>query len=361
MSGSSVLKTLGLCGFALVLTGCPALLDLASGYSAGDGLLPDGAAGGVDASGGDHTDAGRKDSGAHDTGTGTTRDSGDGADSGHPADTGSPPDAGHQAEAGCPAACALAVPSGWTLVAFESSRTDTCPPGFTDTAVVEPTSEGSCGCTDCTITTQPDCESNSTNVSSMWNLTGDTCDGTGAYYPPNEGGCVNGEFINLNGISYISIVGPGPVGGACTATATGNGPPTAAEHFCTPTSCASDACEPGLAAGFATCLYQAGTVACPSTAGTRHLVGSSASESCGGCDCTVSASGCSGIMNIYNGGVCGENLAISMAANGSCYEVSAIEDGAAYTYTATPTGVDCNAGSSTATLNLMGEGTVCCP
>jgi hypothetical protein len=68
------------------------------------------------------------------------------------------------------------------------------------------------------------------------------------------------------------------------------------------------------------------------------------------------------MVNVYNDTTgCAGSPYVSFNANGGCYAWTGIIDMASYTYTATPDGVSCNAGDSTATLDLTGPGTVCCP
>jgi len=267
------------------------------------------------------------------------------------------PDTG--SESGACGACQLVAPAGWELVAFEESTADPCPAAFSGTDVVEPTGSGSCTCTNCSVTQNPDCESSTTMISMMWNVVGSVCDGELGYYPPSEGQCVAGMFGG--GIGYMSVTAPPPVGGTCATSLSSMGPPTTAERFCVPSTCPADACAADLPAGFATCLYQAGDQACPGAAPTKHSVATSAGVSCSVCDCSVSASGCTGSMSFFSGPGCGGSPELSMTADGTCYNTSVINEGATYTYTATPLGVACNAGTSTATTTTEGPGTVCCP
>jgi hypothetical protein len=352
---------------AATLSGCPAIVGLDGNYSSGgghgsdgsDGPLADGAVSGD----GGHHGGGKHDGSAGDAGGGVDTgkdDSGGSGDSSKPSDSGHPPPTD-----ACPVACSLTAPSGWTLVAYEQSQSDSCPSGFTQTEVVEPTSAGSCTCGSCDLTAEPNCYPvYPVTITSMWNLSGGTvCDGTGGYFITNGGACVTDALGNA---TYSSFTGPGPVAGSgtCTSTASGSGPSTTAERICTPTECASDACESSLGSSFTTCLFQAGDQTCPGPL-TKHSVGSSADVSCGSCDCSVSATGCDGTMSIYDStSSCGGSAAAIIPTNGTCTALPTALDpmgGYSYVYTATPTGVSCNAGTASATVNISGQGTVCCP
>jgi hypothetical protein len=339
----------------VALSGCPAILGLDGNYSAGgsgeagDGSLADGAVA-VD---GSHHGGGKHDSAGGGVDTGEV-DEGGSDDSSKPSDSGPLTDA-------CPATCPLTVPTGWTLVAYEPSRSDSCPKGFTQSDVVEPSGTGSCSCGSCSITTQPNCyPASPTDITSMWNETGDTCDASGGYFVTNGGDCVTDAIGNA---AYLSFTGPPPVAGACTSTATGSGPTTTAERVCTPpTDCPTDACESSLGMSFKTCLFQSGDQTCPSTL-TKHTVGSSADVTCSACGCSVTTTGCSGTMAIYDSTTgCTGTPVITMTTDGTCYTMPSGTNGDSYIYTASATDVSCDVGTSSPTgVTISGQGTVCCP
>jgi hypothetical protein len=329
---------------ALLLGGCPAILGIDKDYMAGakslDGAaaLPDGSREGK---AGD-ADATPIDGGARDSGKLTD---------GSPKDLMAPPDA-------CPTSCPVAASPGWTLVAFNTDGTPACPHDFARTTVVELKGTGSCSCGSCTVTTAPDCESGMNTTT--FNATGSTCDGVGTDYPGNNGTC-NANYLGNAG--YMSITASAPKGGSCSAATSATEPPTQSEVMCTPaTGCANDACEPGLGSAFQTCLYQSGTHNCPFDGMTAHLVGSSPDTSCTTCDCSVSATGCTGTLAIYaSSSNCTGTLVLTMDANGTCYEMSGVVEGDSYIYAASATGVSCSAGTSSASVTLNDPGTICCP
>ncbi len=91
-------------------------------------------------------------------------------------------------------------------------------------------------------------------------------------------------------------------------------------------------------------------------------MGTSVTASCASCDRTVSASGCSGVIAIYKDtSGCSGTPCVSFAADGTCNVMAGVIDGASYIYTASPTGVTCNAGTAAATPDVTGPGTICCP
>jgi hypothetical protein len=353
--------SMALTALVAALGGCPAIVGLDGDYSAGGGGGPGtdggGSGDGVAPEDGGHHTGGKHDSGGSGSDTGGGGAGGHANDSGHPGDTGTPPsDTGGP----CPTTCPLVAPSGWTLVAYEASRSDSCPSGFTKTDVVEPTDGGSCNCGDCTITSAPNCyPPYPASISSMWNVTGTTCDGTGGYFLTNGGACVTDAIGNAG---YVSMTGPAPIAGACTSSASGIGPSSTEERICTPTACASDACESSLGSSFTTCLYQAGDQACPAAATNKHTAGSSAGVTCTDCNCGVTDTGCSGSVAIYDSmSSCSGSPVITLDTDGTCYAMPGGTEGDSYIYTASATGVSCNAGSSTATVDITGQGTICCP
>jgi hypothetical protein len=356
-----------LVGFVGTLSGCPSILGLDGNYTAGGDHGSDGGEtsdapvnsdGAIPGDGGHHGGA-KHDGSATDSGGGGT-DTGKPDDDGGAGDSSKPSDSGHTPPLdACPVACPLTAPSGWTLVAYEQSQSDACPAGFTQTEIVEPSGTGSCSCGSCTLTTEPDCyPAYPVTITSMWNVTGDTCDGTGGYFPTNGGAC---ETDAIGNAGYMSVTGPAPVAGACTATASGSGPTTTAERVCTPTECPSDACESSLGSSFKTCLYQSGDQTCPDSL-TKHTVGSSADVTCSTCGCSVATTGCSGTMAIYDSTTgCTGSPVITMNADGTCYLMPSGTEGDSYIYTASPTGVSCDVGTSSPTVNITGQGTICCP
>jgi hypothetical protein len=329
---------------AMLLGGCPAIVGIDNDYTtAAPG--PDGGTAPAD---------GSAEVSTRDGATGTEGGAGDSSKitDGSPRDRMTPTDA-------CPASCAVAASPGWQLVAFNTEGSKACPSDLTPTTLVELKGTGSCSCGSCTITTPPDCEAGK-NTTTYNSTGGDTCSGVGDLYPGNEGAC----FTNyLGNAGYMSITAAPPKAGICSATATANAPPTQSEIMCMPkSSCANEACEPDLGPGFQTCLYQDGTQNCPSAGMTAHLVGTGTDTNCTACDCSVSTTGCTGSLAIYpSTTVCTGTPVLTMNANGTCYDMSGVAKGDSYIYTASATGVSCNAGTSSATVALKGPATICCP
>jgi hypothetical protein len=324
--------------FAVLLGGCPAIVGIDNDYMTGG---PDG---------GDNPPDG--------SGEATTRDAMAGIDAGDSSKNGDGNSKDVMTDA-CPRSCPITASPGWQLVAFNTEGTAACPSDFTETTFVELKGTGSCSCSSCAITTPPDCESGK-NTTTYNSTGGDTCSGVGDLYPGNEGACYTNYLGNAG---YMSITAAPPKAGICSVKTTANAPPTQSEIMCAPkTGCANDACESGLGPAFQTCLYQVGTQNCPSTGMTAHLVGTKTDTSCTPCDCSVSTTGCTGSMAIYpSTTVCTGTPVLTMTANGTCYDMSAVVRGDSFIYTASATGVSCNAGTSAATVTLDEPATICCP
>ena len=338
------------------LVGCPAIVGIDDNYSAGGHGPDDG--GQTDAKPVTQICVGDAD-GSHDLDSRPPRDTSPSdtslSDTG-PADTSKPRDTGSPPPDACSTPCTLTAPSGWKLVAFEPSQSTACPSRFSQTDVVEPAlSTGSCSCTGCTVTTSP-CENGFVNTSFG---NGDCTADTGFSFPENNGKCVFGWFPNCTDLSAAPVM---PVAGYGTSTATGSGPSSTPELFCTPTDCPSDACEPSLGPSFNTCLYQTGNQTCPGVAPNKHLVGSSASVSCGACSTSVTATGCSGSLDIYStSSDCSGSVILTVPTDGVCAPVAPAVSGKAYIWNGSAVGLSCNAGTAPATVDVMGQGTICCP
>jgi hypothetical protein len=258
-------------------------------------------------------------------------------------------------------ATADAGADAWETVAFNAAGDASCPKSFTERKLVEITKTGSCACDLCVANPAPDCESGS--LLTTWNgpdASATTCSAANVTYSGNGGKCVEG-VVGL--VPRIAITASAPVGGGCTAVPMAESPPSVAkEVLCTPPAGCDEDCQASAGKAFVTCLYQSGKHTCPPKMTNSHTVGTTASTMCGACSCSVKATGCTGSLAIYapDAGCTGPVLD-TLTADGTCQPMTGVSPGDSYVYTATATGVTCDAGASTATDELADSGTLCCP
>lgn len=295
------------------------------------------------------------------------------------------PDATTPAEAGpCAngAPSCIVVPSGWTLVAFASTRSTACPAGFTGmpTDLVEgaTASASACSCGACNLTTPPTCNSGSVPVH-FDNVTGSgggSCSmlasaNTGPLMNNPPGSCGTDLYQGSYAGFDVKYTSPPPSGGACTTPGmVANGGVTYAsqDRACTADSaqsanCNGKACTPTVPGPYKACIMSTGTASCPpGPLSSLHLVGTGGSLSCSDCGCTVTGS-CSGTVTLYTDTMCTNN-AYAVPADDSCNPIYQQQASySSYIYAGgMPQGVGCQAsGSSTAHVTLAGAATICCP
>jgi hypothetical protein len=269
-------------------------------------------------------------------------------------DAGSPGNGDAGRDAGHPQDAASDV---WVPIAFNAAGSATCPSGFSSTKVIEVTTSGSCTCSMCSPS-GPDCESGVT-LSTTWPGAdgGATCTAAGVDYVSNGGNC---EPNVISPVTYMSITASAPPAGTCSAQPTAFEPKGKSEIVCTPAVCTGN-CTSGHGAEFQACLYQAGDRPCPAAEMVKHSVGSQATTKCGACSCSVTAT-CSGMFAIYDSTTgCTGSPVLTVPADGTCHAMTGVVAQDSYVYTASPTNVSCDAGTSTATDVLGDPATICCP
>jgi hypothetical protein len=330
---------------------------------------PDDANGTADASDagttGDASTAG--DSGARDGGNGTAA-----------------PDAAADTGTACDdAGNCIAVPSGWTLVAFAATQASPCPTGFVQpTDLVEgPDTASACTCGACSVTTQPSCAGGAIAVSydTITSATAGTCNLPGIVTPLGNnpaGTCLTDLYKGDYELDDLEYKPSGPSGGVCS-TPGAKGPAAnltyaAQDRSCTagsplPSGCNGSICAPTLTAPYSACIEAPGNVACPSgPLSAKHVVGTDTTFDCSACGCSVTGH-CTGTVTLYSDTKC-KNAPLAVPADGTCNEVLALTSDPATSYNSyiyqgnAPTGVACDAsGSSTAgNVTLTSEATICC-
>ena len=262
-------------------------------------------------------------------------------------------------------ACSGAVPSGWTLTAFAPNRTAACPGNFTSTDVVaSPTSQsGACTCS-CNIASQPSCALGAVTMK----YSNDTqCGVTYATYNiTTAGACIDygaGTFTLVSHHAYTKL---GLTPGSCTTAAVLDKTKVGVTGMRTcspPTACAEDVCNGAVPAGMRACVVSSGDVACPAGPFSDKVavVGGDATLSCGGCSaCSVTQSPCgNGTVKFWGDANCTSGKG-SITADGNCNVTGGGSNVNHFTYENPVQNVACNAGASTAAVDLSTKRTVCC-
>ena len=289
----------------------------------------------------------------------------------------SPTDGGTTAADPCatsPGSC-IAVPSGWSLVAFAPAQTSPCPSGFSATPSQDvfegPSASGACSCGTCHVMQPPSCAAGSIAVHYDNASTG-MCDKVANPSPlanSPAGSCGTDTYQGDYSVYDVQYTAPPPSGGACTSA--GVKTASAVSYAATDRLCQADSsqlaacdggvCHPDLSGPYAACIAAPGSVACPpGPLSVAHQVGTGATFSCADCSCSVGAT-CSGTLTLYPDTSCkGGGYAIS---TGVCVGISSSTTYHAYQYTAgAPTNVACQAGAAgpAQNLSLAAAQTICC-
>ena len=274
---------------------------------------------------------------------------------------------------GCSSTGCFVMPSNFSLVAFGATASGVaCPTGFTapvDTVEGPSVAANACTC-GCSVTTPPSCATGM--LVGHFDVDGSgNCGSAGGNLANN--GCGTDGFLGPFGTdNEHEFAAPAASGGACSASATKD--PTTLTYAAhgrvcqaaTVPECAGQVCPPSLdsAVPFRVCIGAAGDVACPASAPTKHLLGSSASFTCAaGCTCGVTAT-CKGKVNYFPTGDCSGPVGNSVFVDGNCHSTDF--GGVSYLSHAyvpfSPQNVACTKTGSTApsTPALSQPTTICC-
>jgi hypothetical protein len=268
-----------------------------------------------------------------------------------------PPPEGIDASQTCDgSACGIAVPMGWAVVTF-GARTNPCGAGFAANDVFEsPAADaGACSCGACAVTAQPSCMNGSSAPKVDFGGT-PTCDITSPVsFPANGGACSPQTFPAKP--SHMLVNAPPPTGGGCDAGATAQRAAvgTTDERVCVPPTCASACNQPGVK----TCLLASGDQPCPAGTTDRHVVGTDFAVTCAACACAITGT-CEGTTTLYSDNACKTKFA--QVDSGTCTAIPNM-DTASYEWLGNPHNVACNvtAGTTDASVALVGATTICCP
>lgn len=224
----------------------------------------------------------------------------------------------------------------------------------------DPTVGDACAC-DCTVTQPPSCVTQTLNHNYD---TTNACSNGGTPVVV-DGGCVQVGDVDSGGINlypyWMVFPLPETASGACTGKPASD--PAAASS--TPSRlCIDPTCKTTCSAapGFSACFFASGDVPCP-TGLSAHKVGTVSVKcgSCTGCSADVPDGGCQGSVSLYADTACMSLLA-TIGVDGGCGPNAGNGSIAlSVKYDPTDVGTVCKPGTSSGTVSLEQELTVCCP
>lgn len=251
----------------------------------------------------------------------------------------------------CDGACG--APTGFAPVLFALDQSTGCPSGTTTlNGAADPSIGGACAC-DCTVTQPPSCL-----PAVLTHDIGDTagaCSSVSPFVPDVDGGCYDAGNIGLH--AYWSIPPPSVTSqGTCSSKPASD--PSAimatASRLCLDSTCQATC---NTTAGFKTCLMASGNVPCPGGYTTHHV--GNVTVSCGTCSaCSVGGS-CGGTVSIYSDESCTSTLG-TVPVDGTCAPTGGSGTIGSLKYTPAIVGQTCTPGTTTGTVSLQQELTVCC-
>lgn len=209
------------------------------------------------------------------------------------------------------ASCSMALPAGWTLVAYETGRA-ACPAslGMAHPEYAEATlTAGACSC-GCNVTTQPTCDVGT--LSTQWTQGASSqnspCPNAGGQFSINGPGCVPvpGGVALPQGFSAEPVPF---VGGTCAGVVVPDPTKLALSpvQYCdVPAASAEAVCEGTTPSGFSACIVADGNVPCPAGPFAMQLEVDDDDELlCPTCDaCTVTGSCGSAQVTFFSDAKC---------------------------------------------------------
>ena len=245
---------------------------------------------------------------------------------------------------------ACGAPLGFQPVLFASDRNTACPAGATSIdAVVDPLAPPN-GCP-CECTYQPTClpQPDTFEYGIL------SCTTPITINAQLDGGC-NAISPSLGNGSFHAQMGPFSPANACTnAVKTPGTVSTTTGRLCSVTDCSACVSIPG----FSLCYAQSGDVPCPSSLKTKHTVGTDANLSCSACSLCTSTAKCRGSLQMFSDTACATPNG-TLTVDGTCQGFSS-SDIHSLKYTPTLEQGTCTAGTSSASVAVAAQTTVCCP
>jgi hypothetical protein len=259
-------------------------------------------------------------------------------------------------------ACVNAVPAGWTVVAFEASRAQSCPANFaTGNVIVSPTPQAdACPCP-CSQATAPSCATGGTTFGHGMS----NCNGPGLTVTMGDNLCVPFGPITIdpmNSATKLPLTQGTCLGGVPTPN-NSKVNATLMRACAPPSTCAEEVCDGTQPPGFRSCIAHALDLPCPGAPFTDKVavVGDGASVTCGVCTaCSLTAScPASPTLRFYNDTTCTTQVG-TLVADGACHNTGSFAV-QRIKYDAPPQNVTCTPGSSVpSSAALNNPRTVCC-
>ena len=278
--------------------------------------------------------------------------------------------------------CTPAVPSGWSLVAYDRGGRPSCATGWGSSAsLVEGPVVGGTSCTcSCGPMLSNPCDDGTAALSLGQNACG--CAQVQSVPLVSDGGCNPigapiGQPCGPWGDSLVKPIGlgasPAPV--ACaddpqrpTITYGAQGESCTAQESAGAGCPSGGGCLPGPAPAVA-CIEAVGIQSCPTGFTQQYTVYTPSNvidqRQCGSCGCTATPTGCSGAtVTLYDDPGCTQN-AVTLAADGKCDPLHGDPTDAGWFVYAATLGASACSGAATTGLDggllLRAPETICCP
>jgi len=276
---------------------------------------------------------------------------------------------GGDASSDVSASCAMALPAGWTLVAYETGRAacaaglGTAHPEYAEATL----SPGACSCA-CSVTTQPTCDVGT--LSTQWaqgvSSPSSPCPDPGGQFSIDGPGCVGVPADVALPQSFSAQ--PIPLaGGACTGIVMPD--PTKLSlspvQYCdVPAASAEAVCAGDAPSGFSACIVADGNVPCPAGPFTTPIEVADGDELvCPTCDvCTVTGSCGSPQVTFFSDSKCKSEVG-ALPVTGLCAGTGNLPNNgnvAGVEYSAQVQATCAASSSGTAGVSPSGPHTLCC-
>ena len=270
-------------------------------------------------------------------------------------------------------ACVAAPPDGWALIALALTAPPACPTGFAsaDVRVLAGTDTTGCPCT-CVGSGGTSCTTGTTDVSVGDDAACNSGQSTATLSSNTGATCTAiGHDLSVGAVGSAGFGKITPPAGptTCTPNATITKTDPTDGRTCTPAKVGAGCtgamqCAP-TAAGFTTCIQQAGAQVCPTGYNNRRLAGTTSADTRTCTTCSCNQTPCSGSLTIWSNSMCNAKTSkLTTAANAACGAVGAGSDtnntGKFYT---SNIGGGCAVGTAPTAqgaLTFTDERTICC-
>lgn len=233
-------------------------------------------------------------------------------------------------------------------------RSTACPPGYTQTDVVEASATDGCSCS-CAVGAKPTCPGNGAIATAYGGSA--ACGSTGSLLTSvGTDVCANLGFTGSLD-KFFKGTPPAPIGGTCNVTPKTDKPAvTRNRRLCEPKAgtCAAPICN----TPFLECVETTG--ACPVGFPNPRTVGSDFVLTCPACTCGLAAS-CSGTLTLYKDADC-KGPTTALAVDGTCVTASDGTNVSSFKYAPKPAVASCSTSFTTApgTRSFIAARQLCC-